>query len=152
MPAPTLAMRDERAPIRGVRAVLASGHVSSDALSGRGIPRCNLALGRLANQLINTTLREPRSDRHVVATQRVAQGPGVHEAVTHGVAIGDLILRVAQLVHVILLNFDRHARNWPDGCQVFIRQNGISVLLGHKRIISYSQERRRPLRRAALSL
>ena len=56
--------------------------MSSDALSGRGVPRGDLALGRLANQLINTTLCESRSDRHVVATERVAQGPGVHEPVT----------------------------------------------------------------------
>ena len=105
--------------------------VSLDALSGLPVAPPNVALVRLADQLVDPTFDESRGDRHVVAAKCVAQRPRVHEPVTHRMPISDLVLGTTQFKHVILLDVDGDIRDWAARSQILVGQPLVAVLSRH---------------------
>ena len=91
----------------------------------------DVALGSFADELINAALGEPGGKCHVVATQRVTERPGMHEAVTHGMPVSNLVLRLAQLAHVILLDLGWDTRDRMGRSQLFVWEALIAVRLRH---------------------
>lgn len=107
-------------------------HVPRNTLDGCRIAPPDISLRRLADELVDAALCEPRGDRHVVATQRVAQRPRVHKTVTHSVSIGNLILRATKLMHMVLLNLKPDAGDRPTRSQPLVGKAGVAMLFGHE--------------------